>query len=331
MHSIKLRDGRKLAYTWFGAPPPAATAAAPVAARPAADESAHPTAPSASPSPPAVHHTSAASQPNVLLHFHGFCSSRLEGGLLHQDATHHGLAVLSVDRPGHGGSTHNPQQTVASVAEDAIELLDRLQLETVIIQGVSGGSPYACAAAAALGERCRALLLVCPLMPTSGQEGQLLEGTSPSTLRLFHSVRDHPWRLWATLHGARLLQRIPHGNLLLSASGFADVDKQAMTERPDLGGVLKAGVREGLTQGVAAAMQDLQVFYVDPASVDLSGIHCKTVHVWQGGQDATTPPAMARAYAESMPHAQLHLLEAEGHLSLPFRHNRQILGSAIGA
>lgn len=31
-------------------------------------------------------------------------------------------------------------------------------------------------------------------------------GHSPTTLRLFHAVREQPWRLWATLHVLRLIQ-----------------------------------------------------------------------------------------------------------------------------
>ena len=71
----------------------------------------------------------------------------------------------------------------------------------------AGGSPYACACAALLpAGRVEALLLVCPLAPTCGREEQLLPGTSPTTLRLFHGIRKHPWRVWATLHLLRLIQ-----------------------------------------------------------------------------------------------------------------------------
>lgn len=36
---------------------------------------------------------------------------------------------------------------------------------------------------------------------------------------------------------------------------------------------------------------------------------------------------MARCYADRISGAQLHVLPGEGHLSIGFRHNRQILGS----
>lgn len=103
MQRLTLRDGRQLVYTWFGVPQPqhyaAATAASLVGRAP--------------PPPPPVPAPGQGSRPRVVLTLHGFLSSRLEGGLLHEDALHHGLSLLAVDRPGSGGSTHNPSQVGA--------------------------------------------------------------------------------------------------------------------------------------------------------------------------------------------------------------------------
>ncbi|KAL4428008.1 hypothetical protein ABPG75_002097 [Micractinium tetrahymenae] len=318
MQRLSLRDGRSLAYSWFGAPPPP---------RQPASQEALTIGKAAGPGAAAP--ARAAAPISVLLHFHGFLSSRLEAALLDADARHHGMSVLAVDRPGHGGSTLNPQQTVESTAEDVKELLDSLGLHSVFIQGASGGAPYACATAALLGTRAAGLLLVCPLMPAAGREAELLFGVSPSSLRLAHGAQHHPWRVWATLHALRLLQRIPHGNLLLRLGGFSEEDRRVMAERPEAAAALTAAVREGLAQGVRGALQDLQLFYVNPPAVDLSSLALPT-HIWQGTLDSTTPPAMACAYARALPKATLHELE-EGHISLPFRHNRAILGSLLGS
>ena len=53
-------------------------------------------------------------------------------------------------------------------------------------------------------------------------------------------------------------QRVPHGNLLLRVGGFAEADIRAMHAAPAAAAQLAAGVREGLRQGVAGAMRDLQ-------------------------------------------------------------------------
>lgn len=98
MHSLTLRDGRTLAYQWFGTQrsPPQPPAA--------------PATEAAVPPPASAAATASGSAPRVLLHFHGFLSSRLEGALLHEHALHHGLSILAIDRPGAGGSTLNPRQ-----------------------------------------------------------------------------------------------------------------------------------------------------------------------------------------------------------------------------
>lgn len=93
MQRLVLRDGRCLAYSWFGSPSPPRQPTSSL--QPAAGEAAL---------------GAAAAPTRVLVHFHGFLSSRLEAALLDADARRHGLSVLAVDRPGHGGSTLNPQQ-----------------------------------------------------------------------------------------------------------------------------------------------------------------------------------------------------------------------------
>ena len=56
----------------------------------------------------------------------------------------------------------------------------------------------------------------------------------------------------------RLPQKVPHGNLLLHVGGFAEEDKRVMGECPDMAAIEKEAVREGLAQGVAGAVRDLQ-------------------------------------------------------------------------
>lgn len=41
--------------------------------------------------------------------------------------------------------------------------------------------------------------------------------------------------------------------------GFSEEDRKAVAERPEAAAALTAAVREGLVQGVAGALQDLQV------------------------------------------------------------------------
>lgn len=160
-----LRDGRSLAFSFFG--PPLHREEADAASNGTSGGTAGGAGAAAVAAPP-------GQRLPPILYFHGFCSSRFEAGLLHADALHYGLSVVAVDRPGAGHSTLNPKQassctqpscpvasahgpplqcamfsqswlphthaqSVESMAEDARQLLDHLGMARVAVMGASGG------------------------------------------------------------------------------------------------------------------------------------------------------------------------------------------------
>jgi pimeloyl-ACP methyl ester carboxylesterase len=87
------------------------------------------------------------------LWFHGASSSRLEGGFLAEAARERGLRLISLDRPGAGGSDPHPGRSVVGYAADVVEILDVLELEQVAVGGLSNGGMFAMAVAHALPAR----------------------------------------------------------------------------------------------------------------------------------------------------------------------------------
>ncbi|WP_369211284.1 alpha/beta fold hydrolase [Streptomyces flavofungini] len=98
------------------------------------------------------------------LWFHGAASSRLEGGFLDAPARECGLRLISLDRPGVGGSDPLPGRTVTDYADDVAEVLDTLGLEQTAVGGLSNGGMYAMAIASRLPDR---VVRVVPLNPTT--------------------------------------------------------------------------------------------------------------------------------------------------------------------
>jgi pimeloyl-ACP methyl ester carboxylesterase len=49
------------------------------------------------------------------------------------------------------------------------------------------------------------------------------------------------------------------------------------------------------------------------------------VVLWQGLEDRATPPVMAHHLSRQLPACRLHLIEGEGHFSLPIRYMDKIL------
>lgn len=107
----------------------------------------------------------ARDSPHVLIYFNGILGSRLEGALADSTAREQGVRLISCDRPGIGLSDLDRKATVRSVAEDAVELIDRVigKERKVALHASSGGAPYACAACGILKERVIALFLAAPV------------------------------------------------------------------------------------------------------------------------------------------------------------------------
>ncbi len=211
-------------------------------------------------------------------------------------------------------------------------LLRRVDKVTQI--GCSGGAPYAAAAPVALPDRMAALLLIVPFVPTRGREAELTPGMSAGSLRTLDHAVARPWLTWATLHAARLRQRIPHGNLFIPAGGFthelalALVDVAAVAEFPAQAARLRAASRAGLARGIGGAARDLHVMAVEEAGAEEedSGRVAAPAAVWAGALDETTPAAMARWWAARLPRAQLFLEPRHGHFVI-FDLGRRVLAS----
>jgi pimeloyl-ACP methyl ester carboxylesterase len=87
------------------------------------------------------------------LWFHGAFSSRMEAWSLDAPARDLGLRVLSLDRPGVGGSDPLPGRTPMGYADDVRGVLDSLEIEKAAVGGLSNGGMYTMAVASRLPDR----------------------------------------------------------------------------------------------------------------------------------------------------------------------------------
>lgn len=101
------------------------------------------------------------------LWFHGAFSSRLEAWCLDAPARGLGLRVLSLDRPGLGGSDPLPGRTVTGYADDVREVLEALSIETAAVGGLSNGGMYTMAVASVLPDRVLRAVPYNPSSPTA--------------------------------------------------------------------------------------------------------------------------------------------------------------------
>ncbi|MBV9570139.1 MAG: alpha/beta hydrolase, partial [Alphaproteobacteria bacterium] len=177
----------------------------------------------------------------VLIHYHGTSSSRFEAAAVARVAEDLPLRIIGVDRPGCGGSSHDPKRDFRSFQADVENLADHLGIQRYAVSGVSGGAAFACQAA--LSPRT---IKVYPLNapPDLGSKaGPLL----PFSLRflIWLMIRPSIFRRTAPRAAADPLSRARR-------SDMPEIDSKVLLEEiPDIWtAAIKEGTRPG-TDGVA--------------------------------------------------------------------------------
>jgi len=246
-----------------------------------------------------------------VVYCHGFPGSRLEAQLAAPSAERLGVRLIAPDRPGFGLSSPLPGRRFADWPMDLAQLLRALEIETFSVLGVSGGAPYALAAASCLPQVLR-VGLVCGLGPL---EAEGLKSMSPLGRCGLLVARYAPWlargcyRLLARTicrHSARFLGWM--------TAGVPRVDQEFLA-RPEVHTAILNSFRESVRQGGAAGAEEL-LLYARPWEISPSDCQVPVL-LWHGELDATVPVAFGRRLAASLPHCQAHFLPDQGHYSLP--------------
>jgi pimeloyl-ACP methyl ester carboxylesterase len=266
--------------------------------------------------------TGAADGQAVFL-LHGALGSRLVHDPLAAAAADVGIRLLSYDRPGYGGSTPQPGRTVADTAADVAAIADQLGVDRLAVWGESGGCPFALACAALLPDRVAAAAAVSPLAPYQAPGLDWFAGMADDVAqmhRLAVAGRD------------ALQQAIPQLAEVLTST---DLDRFIEVSRPALpppdqailateaAAHLLANLREGLAPGAEGGIED-GLALVAPWGVRLASVRVP-VSLWSGEQDSDTPTGHARWLATAIPGAELRLFPEDGHLSLIYGREREVL------
>jgi pimeloyl-ACP methyl ester carboxylesterase len=123
--------------------------------------------------------------------FHGWPGSRLDFAPNDAAAAAAGVRVIAVDRPGIGGSDHQPGRRVLDWPKDVAALADALAVERFAVLGFSFGGPYARACAYALPDRVIRCGLVSCLAPIDDPDAK--RGMPPATRYGLAAARLSPW------------------------------------------------------------------------------------------------------------------------------------------
>jgi pimeloyl-ACP methyl ester carboxylesterase len=293
--SMRLPDGRTLAYAIYGSPVPRTT----------------------------------------VIYMHGFPSSRFEGKLWHTACTQHNIRLVAPDRPGNGLSTFKTNRRILDWPADVLALADHLKINQFYILGVSGGAPYALACLKEIGqERLLGATIVSGLYPIKfGTAGMMFPSRvmlwvapwmTGFTTMLFDNMmgkasRNPDPKLFEDMMSKEIDNRHPG-------------DQKAIKD-PANWPTFVAMTRESFHQGSEGASWEARLngsdwgFELGQLYVGENGV---PLTLWHGSEDVNCPAAMATKAKDSMPGSVLHLQEGEGHVSFIFRDASIILEDLIG-
>jgi pimeloyl-ACP methyl ester carboxylesterase len=244
-----------------------------------------------------------------VLAFHGTPGSRFMFALADKAAYKRRLRIIAPERPGYGLSDFLRQTSLTESAGDLEALADRLKLDRFALIGVSGGGPFAVAAACAMPDRVALLALMDPVGPVADSGGRIHMSwlhrfifmrlaRSPAACAAFFGPLRTLVRFAPSLAHRALMLRVPRSDRTV----LADEEVRAN---------LRTALGEGLRPGIRGALQDLRL-YCAPWGLALDEVGMPAI-LWQGSDDTIVPPEAAYDLADTLPNCRLEVVEACGH------------------
>ena len=250
----------------------------------------------------------------LLIFHHGSPGAAVPFEPFDRAAAERGIRLVTMTRPGFGGSSRQPGRRVASAAADAGALADQLGAERFLTAGWSGGGPHALACAALLPERVAAAATIAGVAPFDaegldwaaemGEDNKVEYGTA---------ARDPDALLrWMEPHVGTLSVVGPREMVDDIRSVISDVDEDALDGA--LGEMLAESFHRAFEPG-GWGWYDDDLAFVQPWGFDLSSIRVP-VSIWQGRHDLMVPFSHGEWLVEHVANARSRLRPEHGHLSL---------------
>lgn len=214
--------------------------------------------------------------------------------------------LVALNRPGYGPSTFVSGHRFTDWPSDVAVAADRLGIDRFAVVGASGGSPYALACAAALGDRVTRVGIVVGVAPLAA------DGMDRSALMTGPSSRRWLCRLQYELVAAGLRGSRHDRVIDRMIATLGEVDRAALAD-PTLRRWFEAVCTEAFAKGGRAAAGEVEL-YRRPWGVDLAAIRAETL-LWYGGLDRSVPATAGRWLADRLPRSSYVLWPHHGHFS----------------
>ncbi len=246
----------------------------------------------------------------TLFLMHGTPGSRYVSPRITAPVAASGFRLITLDRPGYGGSNPDYPRSLARFANDMGHIIGALDLTKFAVAGVSGGGPHALATATVEG--CVSCTVLGGFAPVPSK-GPLPEGPnklahrlmrlSPALFKLFNTI--------ATKNAIKALQDDTKTERLINAmlAKMPEEDRALISEDDATAGLI-TNLREAFKQGGDAVGEESLMLGRD-WDIDL-GTLATPIHWWHGQDDANVAFTDAERFAATLPQMNWHPL-AGGH------------------
>lgn len=233
--------------------------------------------------------------------------------LLHDDAKQLGIRIIAVSRPGVGASLPQCGRRLIDWPPLVRELAAALALPRFHLLGVSGGGPYALAAAWGLADLTEGVAVVCGAPPVA--EIGSARGFNFAYRAMLGTHRHLPSVMRAMFRLLHPLTRVkPPAWLMVLLRGFLVGPDKATLSDPAIAQMCSEGFRGAWGEYRDGVFEDAEL-YTQPWGFPIEDIRVP-LRVWHGTEDQNFFPSVAE-YARRIPGGNLRIVEGEGHYSLP--------------
>ncbi len=259
---------------------------------------------------------------------HGWPSSRTMAELTDAAARELDIRIISPDRPGIRNSSLHPERKLLDWPPLLAELADKMGIGEFRMLGISGGAPYTLAAAWAMPDRVRAIAAVSGAPPLAEMPDR--NGLLPLYRWLLLFYPRHRGLLRFGFHAARpfLSLKVPIRFRPLLLQLLQPCDANVMRDIAAFEACFESQ-RQAWRASADGLMTDAEI-YAQPWGFSLEEIKVP-VRLWHGKKDRSFHWELARSLGERLPCCTGHLVEGEGHYSLPIRHMGEILADLKSA
>ncbi len=222
-----------------------------------------------------------------------------------------GIRIIGVDRPGIGSSTPHLYDDILDWTADLAILADTLGIDTLRLVGLSGGGPYALAAAVAMPDRVHGVGVLGGVAPTCGVDAAE-GGPIQLAVRLAPVLARARVPLGVAITRALRILRPLGGPALDLYASLQPAGDRNLLGRPEFKAMFLDDLLHGSRFQSSAPLNDLLLFTRDWGfSASEVGV---PVHWWHGNDDHIVPLEHGRHLVERLPQARLEVIDGESHL-----------------